>query len=76
DGLCEQLASNYGATSPAGNPAQLANAILSLCERDLAAMGAAARQSTRDHYARHLAAWGDLLCATGTAHKQNSAPAC
>ncbi len=76
DGLCEQLAPNYGATSPAGNPAQLANAILSMRERDLAAMGAAARKSTRNHYARHLAAWGDLLCATGNAHKHHLTSAC
>jgi glycosyltransferase involved in cell wall biosynthesis len=61
DGLPEQVRDARGLIVPAHSPAALADAIRTLCRRDLAIMGADARASARHHLGASLSAWSNLL---------------
>lgn len=61
DGLTEQVAPAHGLLVPSEDPARLAEAIRQLAGRDIASMGAAARQSVANHLSNHVARWTALL---------------
>ena len=63
DCLPEQVSSAYGAVVPSGDPAALAAAIRAMAAADRSAMGAAARESSREGFGTALASWRAFLGA-------------
>lgn len=63
DGLVEQVDARHGLLVPSNDPALLAAAIRSMAGRDLAPLGAAARQSVAGAMQRKVCAWRALFAA-------------
>ena len=65
DGLIEQVDPTFGITIAPESPDELMRAILALAERDLEAMGRAARLSVIDQFDVHIDRWRHLISGIG-----------